>query len=264
LSVVALVSAVAFSRSEEVTRGLEFEAFATPPAVVVPATTVAPEVVSSVAPAGSSSLVPKSKAAPASQLAGAGLPTLRQFAIDFPEDPAVFAALLQVHVRSGAPTKQALDDVARLLALKPETAGDRDVLQLVQAAAAQPATSAQAFQLLTGPMGDRGFDTLIALTTGKTSAKVKALQLTKDKTVQAKASPAALIMVKLRDAPGCERRALFEEAEKHADSRSLQYLNPLLKTSGCGIFNMGDCYACLGGRGDLQRAIKAAAGRQPP
>lgn len=263
LSVVALVGGVALSRSEEVTRALEFEGSPAPVDAPTSSSSTQETPLATGAPLASSTQVgAKPKTAPATQLAGAGLPTLRQFALDYPEDPAVFAALVQAHLGAGAPTKLALDDLARLLALKPEMASSREVLQLLQAAAAQPTTAEQAFQLLTGPTRGHGFDTLITLSTGKTSAKTRALQLTKDKSVQANASPAALIVVKLRDTSGCERRALFAEAEQHADSRSMQYLNPLLKTSGCGIFSMGDCYSCLGSRSDLQKTIKAISSRQ--
>ena len=88
-------------------------------------------------------------------------------------------------------------------------------------------------------------------------ARSRALTLTKREDVRKLATPALRVALDLRDKSGCARASVFADAEASGDKRALIYLNPLNARKGCGFLGMNDCYSCLGGRGELNRAISA-------
>ena len=83
--------------------------------------------------------------------------------------------------------------------------------------------------------------------------------------VRGRASPALAVVLDLRDTRDCPKtREILASAMKHADRRSLVGLGRLQRRTGCGEGEREDCYACLRDGQEIEGAIQAAAGREPP
>lgn len=190
------------------------------------------------------------------------VPALKALLAQNPEDEQILAKLARTEAAQPNGLGDALATLKTLFSLAPKLAADKELGALVVRAAdgKVPAQQDAAFALLADGMGSTGPDLLFELAASSTSskaAKSRALTLTKREDVRKLATPALKIALDLRDKSGCERAKLFAEAEASADRRSLSYLTPLNARSGCGFLGMNDCYACLGGRAELNKAIAA-------
>ena len=83
------------------------------------------------------------------------------------------------------------------------------------------------------------------------------------RSVREQASPAALVVLDLRAASGCEaKRAVLARAKEHGDARALPLLRPLTARSGCGFLAVKDCLPCLHQDAALTEAIGAIESRE--
>ncbi len=78
-----------------------------------------------------------------------------------------------------------------------------------------------------------------------------------------RASPALRVAIELEATNSCDRLAdILPRAIKEADTRSVERLESLAKTTGCGDTGKSDCYSCL--RSDTKLALATAAARSRP
>ena len=190
------------------------------------------------------------------------IPALKALLAQNPEDPQILAKLARIEGAQPNGLGDALSTLKTLFALAPKMATDKELGALVVRGADSkvPAQQDAAFALLADAMGSTGPDLLYELATSSAAskaAKSRAVTLTKRDDVRKLASPALRVALDLRDKSGCERASLFSEAEASGDKRSLVYLTPLNARKGCGFLGMNDCFSCLGGRADLNKAINA-------
>jgi serine/threonine-protein kinase len=217
---------------------------------------------SSEAPAPSGSAAPAStpllkklfvpSTAPADALAaasGQGTGALEDLSTRFPEDPAVWRALVRSYTKDkrGADAVRA---VGKLVAIDERASGDDDVSDAIISAAQGPSDSADAaFAMMESGLGAKGPDMLYDLSTTKgltprTSARVKQMLARSD--VKARMSPSLAVAIELKNASGCEaKRALLSRAKDQGDSRVLGTLRTYLAPRGCGFLGLGDCWSCM-------------------
>jgi serine/threonine-protein kinase len=190
----------------------------------------------------------------------AGLEALTQ---EFPEDTAVQRQLVIALADAGR-TGDALR-VTRTLAGRDETAIDDGILQIVLAAAQRSETADEAFSLLEGPLGARGVDGLIELSSSRSTPPATRTRATKSLTrsdVRANASPGASVLLDLKSAKSCAaKRDLLERVRADGDARVLPTLRAMKSTRGCGFMGMRDCYPCLRRDGTLDEALAAVEAR---
>ncbi len=190
------------------------------------------------------------------------VPALKALLAQNPEDEQILAKLARTEGAQPNGLGDALATLKTLFSLAPKLASDKELGALVVRGADSkiPAQQDAAFALLADGMGSTGPDLLFELAASPAAskaAKSRALTLTKREDVRKLATPALRIALDLRDKSGCERAKLFADAEASGDKRSLSYLTPLNARNGCGFLGMNDCYACLGGRAELNKAIAA-------
>lgn len=190
---------------------------------------------------------------------------LRALEKQAPTDPRIQKKLARAHALLPDGLIDALIAAKRLFAADPKTLADKEMLQIVmRAATGTPASQDVAFPMMTSGMGTAGPDLLYEMTTAPSvtgPTKQKAIALTKDPEIRKIASPALKIALELRDHGPCERKAYFAEAEQSGDRRALAFLTPLAATKGCGFVSLEDCYDCLGGRSELNKAINGINAR---
>ncbi len=225
------------------------------------------------APAGASGVASSSARAVAEKVEKTALPTpeleqvntvpgLKALLLQNPDDEQILAKLARTEAAQPNGLGDALVTLKALFALSPKLASDKELGALVVRAAdgKVPAQQDAAFALLADGMGSAGPDLLFDLANSAAASKAarsRALTLTKRDDVRKLATPALKIALDLRDKSACERAKLFAEAEASGDRRSLGYLTPLNARKGCGFLGMNDCYGCLGGRTELNKAIAA-------
>jgi len=187
----------------------------------------------------------------------AGPSGLEELQARFPEDPVVAR---EIALAYGAVGRHAEALKATRAALKLEPADDA-VVRLVLTAATRPDTSEEAFTLLEGPLGARGVDGLIDLSTSKTLApayRARASRSLARAEVRANASPAASVLLDFKAAATCPaKRDLLERAKSNGDARLLPSLKALKTPRGCGFMGMRDCWPCLRRDDALDEAIRA-------
>jgi hypothetical protein len=200
------------------------------------------------------------------ELDGADSPEkLTKLAETYPDDPAV-QKRLAIAFAAKNDHSSAIRAVRKLARLAPAMLAEDAIHQVVlRAANGTPDVMELAFDLMEDGMGPAGAELLytIAITDkmGKMPRERAEKALLGDK-VRKNASPALLIAIDLRSTKSpCERKKLFVRARDEGDTRSLPYLTPLLSSDGCGFLRTGDCYKCLGGRGDLREAVTAIQAR---
>jgi len=123
-----------------------------------------------------------------------------------------------------------------------------------------------ALAILEGPLGARGVDLIIekAEQSKPGAARARYQRSLKKPDVRAHASPAALVVLDLRDAKTCpERRALLARARTTGDARALAVLMTYRRTRGCGFLGTGDCYGCMRGTTELEDSIAALSASAP-
>lgn len=179
----------------------------------------------------------------------------------YPEDPAVHKRLAIAYAAKND-FSAAIRSVRKLARLAPPMVQEDAIQQVVlRAANGPPDVMELAFDLMEDGMGQAGSELIytIAITDkmGKLPKERAEKALLAEK-ARKNATPALLIAVDLRATKSpCERKKLFARARDEGDGRSLPFLTPLLSSDGCGFLGTGDCYKCLGGRGDLREAVTA-------
>jgi hypothetical protein len=254
-SITALVVLSALVRSSK-----EIDALEEAVAEDGPAASGAP----SASPSASSSSRAAPKVAPPAELAAArqgGAEALAALVQRYPADGAAQRALFLAEVDSPAMWPAAVRDARRLLELEPSAAGDGEVqkaLLLITNGPIAPANAA--LDLLATRMGTHGPDLLFELAEGSVKhSKDRAAALLQEAAVKKLATPALLVANELRAGTPCGRKAFVARAAAEGDDRSLQFLRPLLATTGCGFLGRQDCFKCLsaGDRTEIKGAIDA-------
>jgi hypothetical protein len=192
---------------------------------------------------------------------GQGAAALEELSTRFPEDSAVWRALMRADVKDkrGADAMRA---VARLVATNERAVDDEEVWDAVTSSALTPGESSDAaFGLMETGMGSKGPDLLYELTQIKgvpprIAARAKQSLVKAD--VKAKMSPALAVALDMRNTTGCEgKRALLSRVKEQGDARVLGSLRALLAPRGCGFLGLGDCWACMRRDNALGAAIAA-------
>ena len=198
--------------------------------------------------------------------AAAGPHALEELAAKFPEDAAVWRALVKADTaqKHGADAMQA---VTKLVAVSEQAADSDEVEDAVTAAAQGNQEAADAaFALMEGGLGAKGPDLLFGLTTTKqvsARAQARARQSLAKAEVRSKMSPALQVAIELKNAKGCEaKKALLPKAKESGDARTLVVLRPLMDSRGCGFLGLGDCWSCMHRDGSLASTIAGLEDRK--
>lgn len=193
-----------------------------------------------------------------------GIEALEALAGRFPADPRIVRALIKSQ-SSQHRHVAAMQNIAKLAALDPNTGQDLDVVQAIFTALQGDAESTQAaVSLLEQELGEDGVDLIYDLTTKQTGArwKVRLNQSLTRPEILAKASPATRLAIDLRQAKRCEaKRDLLPRVQREGDRRALTQLKSLTQTQGCGIFDLQDCWPCLRKGAALQETINTVEAR---
>lgn len=194
-----------------------------------------------------------------------GLPALEALAKTHPKEGSVLLALAQGRVNAKQ-YAEAVDAVTVALEVEPELKISKRVASLLFTTAQSKAGRERTFQLLEGPMGSRGADIIYDIAVHpsiKPQVKARADKYLESAAFDRASSPELNIAVALLQAQRCEQKhALLLRAKNVGDSRSLKYLEPLVKTDGCDG-GKRDCYPCLRGDKRLEEAIAAVKSRAP-
>ena len=115
-----------------------------------------------------------------------------------------------------------LHAVRTLVKLDPDAADDA-VVDAVVAATQRPDTTEEAFALLEGPLGPRGIDALLELSTTKTAPVASSAARQEHRAeVRANASAALSVMLELKAAKGCTaEHDLLDRVKESGDARVL-------------------------------------------
>ena len=218
----------------------------------------------------------RAKAATADELKAAvalGPEALEALTKEYPDDPTLPPKLALAYQAQGRPA-DALKTVRALLATNPAAASDDDVLQLVvtNAAKGKGDDDDEAFAILEGPLGERGVDALVELSTAKAASRqtaerlhARALRSLAKPDVRAHASPAAVVLLDLRTAQTCAaRKELLGRVKEAGDARLSPTLKAMKNTRGCGFLGRADCFPCLRREPLLDEAIEAVEARPAP
>jgi hypothetical protein len=228
-------------------------------------------IVSSARPSASAApRLPPGRTAPADELDAAllgGVAALSALAQKYPDDPVVLKALMILHASDRAGYANAVSIAKHLFELDPNTKLDDDLRKAMLRVVNGPVDVAGvALDALASKMGPVGPDLLNEVANEPSMGRFprdRAGRLLESAEVRKLASPALLIAMALRAAGPCKRKELFERAETDGDARALPFLKPLQSTTGCSklLVMKGDCFACLGNRATLNKAVKAIEAR---
>ena len=207
---------------------------------------------------------------------------LEALAKQFPEDPAVFRALALAYHAQGREAEAPRTVRTALEKRGTGTPGaedaEADLVQLVVdvATRGKGEDDDEAFAILEGPLGARGVDALLEMSTQAGGARANATR-TRAKAslakaeVRANASPAAGVLLDFRAAKDCaKKRELLPRAESDGDGRMLSTLKSMRSTRGCGFAGLRDCWSCLrdgpareDAIGGIERRVPAAPSAEP-
>ena len=192
-----------------------------------------------------------------------GVTALEALAAEFPEDNAIQKQIVLTQSETGH-VNEALRAM-RTLAHRDTNAIDDELLQVAVTGAQRPDSAEEAFSLLEGPLGARGVDGLIELSTLKTTTaqvRQRASKAIARPDIRAQASAASGAIIDLKTAKDCPaRRDVLERVKDIGDERIMPALKALKNPRGCGFMGMRDCNACLR-RGDaLDDAIRGVEAR---
>ncbi|MFO0661681.1 MAG: serine/threonine-protein kinase [Polyangiaceae bacterium] len=203
-----------------------------------------------------------------------GLSALDELYKEFPEDPRLLRAMVHAQAAEKKPAAMVttLPALAKVDAASLATDKVRDdVIAAVQLDGGADAL----FPVIESQIGGAGPDILQAIVNKiKAPSKLnkRALESLKKPEVRALMGPAQKVAFDLAatysmaPAAACdERKKLFKVAKEVGDSRSLQWLTPLVDTKGCGgsgwFSKKKDCFPCLRGDNSLQDAISSIRAR---
>jgi serine/threonine-protein kinase len=165
----------------------------------------------------------------------------------------------------------ALEAYAHALDRAPALARDGELLSDVRSAASDPEASAPALAFAAEHLKYAGVDIIYDVWSAAASGRGSqtearaAKKLLDDPQVRAHASKALKTALELNDARGCtEYRRVLPKVTSAGDDRCLRTLRRLSYDRGCGLFGLGDCYACLRGNNALSQAIDAVKNRPGP
>jgi hypothetical protein len=131
-----------------------------------------------------------------------------------------------------------------------------------------PRTASEALRVVADLRSPTGPDLLFHIWTAtpeRTDTTRLGEELLFSKDVRPRASPALSVVLDLRDTQDCQQvRGVVARAEQHADRRALVALRRLQRRGGCGPRQTEDCYPCLRGGPEVERALAAAASRDAP
>jgi hypothetical protein len=199
-----------------------------------------------------------------------GAPALEALAEQYPQDPEVLHELAFAYDRMGR-LGEAIDTCRKLVdaaaAAKREV--PRDVVRLVMRGATRFELADISFALLEEKLGDVGIEALLELAESKDKdvpekTRARAASSLQKPAVRAKAPPSIVLVMDLNGAETCEdKKDVLTKSGDKADSRAIETLKALKKTTGCGRGKRHDCWTCLRKDDALERAIAAAEGRAP-
>jgi hypothetical protein len=223
------------------------------------------------APPPSASAAAPVEPAPAEELEAAkkaGGVALEKLAEQYPGDPAVARALVELYAQNESTYPQALAWSEKLLALDAGEVKNEALRRLVlRASHGKEPNAGQAFELMAEHMGSDGPDLLYDLMIASEVAAVRTRaekQLT-DPAVLERASPAARIAIDLRAAESCAaKKELLDRAAADGDRRSVIVLS-LSSTGtkrGCGRYRRSPCKPkCAAEAARMREVIKAIEAR---
>lgn len=166
---------------------------------------------------------------------------------------------------------QAVGNVRKLrerLASDPGLIKDPKIAAELLRASQAPETARDALAAMAAVPGPLSADLLYEVWTGTVERSgntelARALLLGRD--VRAKASPALLVAIELRETQTCEGHLkLLPRATELGDKRSFGPLSRLLRRTGCGPGKKADCYPCLRSGDALKNALEAVKLRREP
>lgn len=166
---------------------------------------------------------------------------------------------------------QAVSHVKKLrerLASDPGLIKDPKIASELLRASQTPETARDALAAMAAVPGPLSADLLYEVWTGTVERSgntelARALLLGRD--VRAKASPALLVAIELRETETCEGHLkLLARATEVGDKRSFGPLSRLLRRTGCGPGKRADCYPCLRSGDALKTALDAVKLRREP
>ncbi len=188
-----------------------------------------------------------------------GVEALLALEAEYPKDarvPREIAAACSAQGRH----RDALAALGRLAALDAQAAANADMDRVLDVALDVGTADDvdAALLLLEGPLGARGVDVLMERAAAQGPHRAKFQRSLKKPDVRAHASPAASVVLDLREAKSCEaKKELLPQAAAAGDARALALITTFKRTSGCGFFARGDCYRCMRKDAALAEAISA-------
>jgi serine/threonine-protein kinase len=195
----------------------------------------------------------------------AGSTAVGELTARFPEDPAVWRALMRAYTseKRGADAMRA---VAKLVLVNDRASEDEDVEEAIKAAVQGPVESADAaLALMENGLGAKGPDLLFDLSTTKglsARAVTRVKQTLAKPEVKSRMSPQLALVIEFRAATSCEaKKALLGRAKEQGDGRLLTSLRALQTPKGCGFLGLGDCWSCMRRDNALGAAIAAIEDR---
>lgn len=193
-----------------------------------------------------------------------GIDALNFLAEKYPAEGQIWAVLAVERARMGQ-HEDAVTAARTALELDPKL-NEHPALRgaLFRAAQSQGASSA-AFRLLEGPMGEAGADVIYDLSrvSGvRPWVKSEATSFLASAEGHKLASKELRLVLALGAAKSCEDVLdVVRQAPAVGESRALPLLRKLGSTKGCGQEEQEDCYPCLRGSGELQKAISTVEAR---
>ena len=167
--------------------------------------------------------------------------------------------------------QNALDAYEHALGKAPNLIRDGELVSDIRGAAAAPETSAQALSFAAERLKSTGVDIIYDVWSAAASGHGTqndaraAKKLLDDPQVRTLASKPLMIALELNDARGCaDYRRMLPKVISGGDDRCLRTLRRLTFDRGCGLFKLGDCYACLRGTNALSQSIDAVKNRPGP
>ena len=189
-----------------------------------------------------------------------GVPALEAMIEKHPRQAELRVALAQALVKDKK-LPAATEAVRVGLELDPKQSGSGKVAGVLFQTAQSAASTEAAFALLEGRMGAHGADVIYDLAQAKEvrlAVRARAEAWLGSPAFQEASSPELNVAVALQNAESCEQKhALLLRAKNVGDERSLPYIKPLAKTSGCGAAKKTDCWRCLRKDARLADAIAA-------
>jgi serine/threonine-protein kinase len=215
---------------------------------------------------GSSSSQPPPPPAPSARVreaAKAGPLALEDLAREYPQDQEIQRELVRVHTAEGRGAN-AMRALARLVALDAKWTRDPEMNEALHSALDGPfESSAAAIRVAESSFGERGVDILIDCAAMTGPAQKRCAESLAKPDVRAHASPAAAVLIDLREAKTCEeKKSVLDRAVAEGDGRALPLLRALTTKSGCGKHGRFDCWACLRKDERLDEAIAAIEQRR--